>query len=1824
LYKSFGELVVAMKKPTHELLPEEYKQDLRNEYYEKARNIVGIGDPTIGNKSKRETRGFLHIIAGNPAKKGYFQSTLMSRRQDLSMRATIIPDPELHINEVGLPKEKALTMLAPFVVNKLVSSGVAANTLDARKQLTSPDTKVWKALDLVAKERPVLLKRDPALHKGSFQGFMPKIVEGKAIRIHPLVTGPYGADFDGDSTLCNIFLLTNDVIDASNSSMPHITNLYQTKIIFIGDFPRIEESKEVRSSGVTKYAVPSNCFVPAYNNGQFEIKQVSEFSVHPDCEEWIVKSQFDRELIVSQDHSLALLDPETLEVSKFKPADSVGLAIPILRNVKSPTISSIPGEANKINRGTAMLEDVELTADIGWFLGTTIGDGWVSINNSHKEGKYGDVLINTHHQVHLASGEEFTEVPERWAKIGCSLANNEHTHAIRNPHEFDGKASVSMRTTISSTSLGRWLLPIVGKGAHNKHLPPNFLQMPEDFRRGLLCGLLDTDGTANWVKAKDKNKEQFQLSMTTVSKQLADEVRLLALSLGLLTGCTEYKHRDSPAYSISFSTRTVQDASWLKLETPHKQASIAKLHTSETIDFGRNDVVPLPPRFVAEFKKLATSVGATREKNKNKQAYLAYSAVTYGKRKYLPRVSLQNVIDTINQGQPSNYVKKWVTLVSNTNIGWDIVTSAVATGEKKTMYDITVPDAWTFVTDSGAVVWDTMAVYTPISKDAVEEVKKMMPTNQLFNESSGRIQYTPTLESAVGVYKLSRIKGHSDLKFDSAHKAVQAAVDGRLPADHTAMIAGQKTTVGRILLASALPKPLQNKILTDHSFILDKKGMNKLLTDVAKQHPGDYGVVADHLKDLGNGTASGAIPVKAGLKGASLIGAIESGELKYVPFQVHSLGLDDFEPDLAVREPLFRKAKQEADAIQANRHINAADKARRIVDVWAEASKNLDKLHHAKNKDNPTTFAEMLHAGAKPSAIQYKQVVLAPTLMTDAEGKAIPSPITKSYSEGLDLASYWIQMQGARRGSIMKVQEVRDPGTLSKRMVQTAMGFVVADPDCGTTKGIALPTVSAHIVDRILAQPFKAKNINLPAGTHITPPIADQIRAADKNGSIVIRSPMKCEHPKGLCQQCAGLDSNGKLYEIGTNAGTIAAQSLGERVTQLTLKQFHCLNPKMLLLVREDVKVFHTTIENIFNKFCKEDEENSDVTGLEVFDNGVWTSITKVQRHLQQDGTKMEFVRTRSGYGVIAQDNHPHMLAINTSLCPTCGSEYRSIKRTNKYWCKVCKTWPSTLPSEELLFKPTQSKDVVATKAVASIADEPEITPELPPIESGWLAGIYVAEGNVQIRDGYRPCAIMISQNPGSTYDRIGDELFALTGKRGAHAHVHQVYNKELATKFLAWFGHKCVNKGLPDGWSGYPQSWLLDFVSGVIDGDGTIQRASRGYGVKCKIDTTSWLLAQQVNYILNKTGINTKTTLMPWSKLTNYQSIHIEFPVTEELKLLLADSEKVSNAPVCVRHFSKRKGPEHVIDYIKEFKYKKTPYVYDITTGTGTFSANKIWTHNSGGLYTGAKTGAINQFTRVQNLLKLPKNIPNEASLAMHSGKIARIETDSTGANIYVDGVAHHIAKDKAGLPVHVELPHADRAPDHIDWNPPKVGMHVEAGQILSDPNRTQINPHTLYKATGNMERVQHMLVDELSSIYGSDVRRQHVETLVHAMGNLTRIKDPGNSDKITGELQPVNRIRAINRQLVKDRKDPIQHAPILKGIEVLPLEAQDDWLAKLQHVKLKSTLLESAAVGASANLHGLHPVGPLASGHEFGLTSQHSLNPLYSHLKDVPKAAY
>ena len=428
---------------------------------------------------------------------------------------------------------------------------------------------------------------------------------------------------------------------------------------------------------------------------------------------------------------------------------------------------------------------------------------------------------------------------------------------------------------------------------------------------------------------------------------------------------------------------------------------------------------------------------------------------------------------------------------------------------------------------------DTMAIFVPISQQAVDEAYGMMPSRNLFNPATGRVMYQPSLEGQLGLFLMTQMGKKVSSLYKDQKEVIADAKAGKISMSDVVNVGGMSTTAGRILFNNTLPKKIQSDdILTDPNMVMGKKNLQAVLRRVATDAPGEFATTADKIKDLGFGHAYN-------------IG--------------FSFSLKDFDTLKDIRDTEMAKARVKEAAIRKKMKMKMLSKAaadQQIVDLYTEVTAKLGKESKNFLDKNGNKLRAMNNAGVKPAWAQLQQMLIGPMLLENANGRVIPVPVDRSYSEGLRSSDYWVASSGARKGLIEKVQSVSVPGALNKQIANTMIGYLVTSDDCGTTSGIALNSTDNDIIDRFTAKPIKVGKTTIPANTAITTNLLSKIKT-NKISKVLVRSPLKCEAKKGMCSKCYGVADDGQPLSKGTNIGLIAGTSLGERGTQLSMKTFH-------------------------------------------------------------------------------------------------------------------------------------------------------------------------------------------------------------------------------------------------------------------------------------------------------------------------------------------------------------------------------------------------------------------------------------------------------------------------------------------------------------------------------------------------------------------------------------------------------------------------------------------------------------------------------------------
>lgn len=309
-------------------------------------------------------------------------------------------------------------------------------------------------------------------------------------------------------------------------------------------------------------------------------------------------------------------------------------------------------------------------------------------------------------------------------------------------------------------------------------------------------------------------------------------------------------------------------------------------------------------------------------------------------------------------------------------------------------------------------------------------------------------------------------------------------------------------TFGQYLVDDALPKKYKGR------GTLTNKNLHSVLSDVAKNDPTEYAAAVTNLKRLGDELAT--------LEG-------------------FSVGLDD------ISNETRRTALMKTHATKY-RLAKGADKDKALL---AAQNAMLDYT-----KTHPGRMNQQVVSGGRGSHGQLMKIVGGPVLARDEKDAIIPWFISKNYAEGLNASDSWVTGNEARINSIKSNLAPADAGDFAKIPVNNMGDKLVTMPDCGTKNGIALKGSDPSIIDRYLATAHGQH----AAGTLITPAIAQRL---SKNTTVIVRSPMTCQAPSGICQKCQGLSHNGKHHTIGTNVGMRAAQALAEPLTQFALDAKH-------------------------------------------------------------------------------------------------------------------------------------------------------------------------------------------------------------------------------------------------------------------------------------------------------------------------------------------------------------------------------------------------------------------------------------------------------------------------------------------------------------------------------------------------------------------------------------------------------------------------------------------------------------------------------------------
>jgi DNA-directed RNA polymerase subunit beta' len=460
---------------------------------------------------------------------------------------------------------------------------------------------------------------------------------------------------------------------------------------------------------------------------------------------------------------------------------------------------------------------------------------------------------------------------------------------------------------------------------------------------------------------------------------------------------------------------------------------------------------------------------------------------------------------------------------------------------------------------------DQMAVHVPLSVEAQMEARVlMMSTNNILSPATGRPIIGPSQDIVLGCYYMTRERTGArgeGMRFASPNE-VRVAYDADVAELHAAVKVRMNgevvdTTVGRVILKEIVPDEIPFEIINQ---VMDKKALGELI-DQAYRRLGSKATVilADRLRTLGYQSAT-----RAGVSIAINDMDIPKDKQKYIE---------------AANAQVSQIEEQYQEGL-----ITDGERYNKVIDIWANATEQVssqmlaslgtevvvDESGEKREVPSFNPIYMMADSGARGSAQQMRQLAGMRGLMAKPSGEIIETPITANFREGLTVLQYFISTHGARKGLADTALKTANSGYLTRRLVDVSQDMIVRDTDCGTNDGIETgPLVEGGdiiepIGERILGRcalddvcdPL-TDEVLVESGEQIT---EEKVRLIENAGieKVLIRSVLTCETPFGVCAQCYGRDlSRGEMVNMGEAVGVIAAQSIGEPGTQLTMRTFH-------------------------------------------------------------------------------------------------------------------------------------------------------------------------------------------------------------------------------------------------------------------------------------------------------------------------------------------------------------------------------------------------------------------------------------------------------------------------------------------------------------------------------------------------------------------------------------------------------------------------------------------------------------------------------------------
>jgi len=738
LYKDLHEAVTTYKDLANEV---DDVGEERATLYNAVKAVTGLGDPVNVKNKEKNVGGLLqHIFGKSSPKFGLFQRKILSSTVDTVGRTVITPDNNLDMDSVGIPEAVAWDLYRPFIMRRLARR---YNSGEQRVPLTmlanwvaDKDPRAKQAMLDEMKERPVLISRAPVLHKYGIMAQWPKLTPGHTMRMSPILTAPFGADYNGDSCRTDLLFVR---VDGKIESHTFETFLN----VYLPDGYKESEAIERFGKQTTIYTFEKGRVQVLGLNTQNvpEFVDASHISVHtshgPTC--YFVRPRRSLGTIFTAHHNFWKLN-DNCELVAVKTGEvKVGELIPCAKGFNFPENPNILLDSPA---------KIPLTFETGFWFGHWLGDGsitgrWDTISHASTDSKLLTYLEDIMKDViDVRPWREGNGISTRW----------------------------------TSVKWVNWIAKEFSHSAEHKKLPDWAFNAPEPFKKGLLAGFTLAEGSV---------KENSGVRIEVVNKLMLMQFKALFESFDAV--CTlgpgkKAKGNNQATFVLYVANNTFKQ---LNLPLPDCQKS-EQFNAIKLTKRQHWDRVPINKTIIDicinQGRLMAGNGGrAYREKMNTGVKTPHYNIITNAKRLgYVPRSAAYKLITgyalrQIIDSHPA--IRNWIAIVENNQLCWDVIDEITVCERPDVTYDFTVPGKEAFAYDGTYLTHNSMNFHVPVSQEAVQSaVEKMLPSKNLINTGDFRLTYVPRQEYLMGLWMASRKAADKPARKFKDKKAVMEAL----------------------------------------------------------------------------------------------------------------------------------------------------------------------------------------------------------------------------------------------------------------------------------------------------------------------------------------------------------------------------------------------------------------------------------------------------------------------------------------------------------------------------------------------------------------------------------------------------------------------------------------------------------------------------------------------------------------------------------------------------------------------------------------------------------------------------------------------------------------------------------------------------------------------------------------------------------------------------------------------------------------------------------------------------------------------------------------